>query len=85
MEITCTLSERELARQRERWQGVGYRRWLTADGLRLTFDRFDGPELRELVALENECCAWAEWTVEGEAVVVRSTGYGVETLHGMFG
>ena len=85
MEITCTVSGRELARQRERGQALGYRRRLTADGLRLTFDRFDEAELRELVALENECCAWAEWTVDGEAVVVRSTGYGVETLHGMFG
>ena len=44
--------------------------------------------LRELVAVENECCSWAAWAVEtnGEATVldVRSTGPGIATLHGMF-
>ena len=84
MEITCTLNGKDLARQRERWQALGYRREVTADGLRLTFERPDDAELRELVALENACCAWAEWTVDGDTVVVRSTGHGVETLHAMF-
>ena len=96
MEITCTLDGKDLARQRERWQALGYRRELTADGLRLTFDRPDPAELRELVALENACCAWAHWSVEGDADVVlstgcvtndlvtNSTGYGIQTLHRMF-
>ena len=84
MEISCTLNGKDLARQRERWAALGYRRELIADGLRLNFDRPDAAELRRLVALENECCAWADWTVEGEAVVIRSTEDGVATLHGMF-
>jgi hypothetical protein len=84
MEITCTLNGQDLARQRGRWQALGFHRELTDDGLRLTFDRPDEAELRELVALENDCCAWARWTVEGDAVVVRSTGHGIEALHGMF-
>jgi hypothetical protein len=84
MEISCKLNSAELGRQRERWQALGYRRELTADGIRLTFERPDEDELRELVALESECCGWAEWRVDGDAVVVSSTGYGVETLHRMF-
>ena len=85
MDITCRLNGKALARQGERWRALGYRRELTPDGLRLTFARHDEAELRRLVAIENECCAWAQWTLEGDVVVVRSTGYGVETLHGMFG
>ena len=84
MEITCRLNGDDLARQGERWRALGYRRELTADGLRLTFERPDEAELRALVTVENECCGWARWTVDGETVVVRSSGYGIETLYGMF-
>jgi hypothetical protein len=85
MEITCTLTRAELGRRRERWQALRPRRELTADGLRLRFDGADEAELRELAALENDCCAWAQWRVDGGDVVVTSTGHGVEVLHTMFG
>jgi len=84
MEISCKLTAGQLGRQRERWLALGPRRELTADGLRLTFEHPDPDELRELVAIERECCAWAEWRLEGDAVVVSSTGHGVAALHGMF-
>ena len=46
-------------------------------------------ELQALIAVENDCCAWAAWTVEhdGDGALVmaaRSQGEGVATLHGMF-
>jgi hypothetical protein len=84
MEITCTLTNADLARQRGRWQALGYTREVIADGLRLSFERADEAELRELVAIENDCCAWAQWRVEGGDVVVTSTGHGIEVLHAMF-
>ena len=45
-------------------------------------------ELRALVAVENDCCRWASWSVDRkEGVLVmaaRSKGEGISTLHGMF-
>ena len=45
--------------------------------------------LRALVALENECCPWARWTLARRAGVivldVGSTGTGIAALHGWLG
>ena len=68
--VACTLSDTDLKTQRERWIDVsanfGIGREQTSDGLRLTFK--DHPaveqELRALVAVENDCCSWASWSVE---------------------
>jgi len=62
----------------------------TAHGLRLSFRPEPGAEeeLRALVAVENECCPWADWTIEttDEQIVldVHSTAAGIATLPGMF-
>ena len=92
--VACTLSDTNLKTQRDRWITVGTNfgisRGKTDDGLRLAFT--DHPaveqELRALVALENDCCSWASWSVEREEGVLvmaaRSKGEGVATLHGMF-
>jgi hypothetical protein len=92
--VACTLSAAGLASQAARWERLGARamteRTETADGLRISFrpEPHAEQELRELVAVENECCAWATWTVRSEAgqlvLDVRSAGEGVSTLHGMF-
>ena len=38
--------------------------------------------------VENECCAWADWTVQADAgqivLDVRAAGSGVAALHGLF-
>src|SRR5262245_17092614 len=93
--VACTLIDTDLKTQRERWitlgESFGLGRFETDDGLRLTFR--DHPaveaELRALVAVENECCSWAAWSVEraGDGALVmaaRSEGEGVAALHGMF-
>jgi hypothetical protein len=92
--VTCTLTPAGLAEQAERWQRLLARamteRAETADGLRISFRPGPGTEevLRWLVAVESECCAWADWTVAMSAgtlvLDVRSTGAGTATLHGMF-
>ena len=89
--IACTLTPGGLAAQRRRWERLIARaltsRAETADGLRLTFRPEAEAELRALVAVETECCAWAAWTVEpiaGAVVLdVRSAGEGVATVRGM--
>jgi hypothetical protein len=94
MKIACTLTGKDQKSQHERWLTLrekhGLARTEAHDGLRLTFE--DHPEveaeLHALVAVENECCAWATWNVErGGGVIVmaaRSTGDGIATLHTMF-
>jgi hypothetical protein len=92
--VACTLSDTNLKTQRERWINVGTNfgilREQTGDGLRLTFK--DHPaveqELHALVAVENDCCSWASWSVDREdgmhIMAARSKGEGISTLHGMF-
>jgi hypothetical protein len=92
--VACTLGKADLGAQAQRWRRVrneaGLGRKETADGLRLTFRDAPevGDELRALVAVENECCAWARWDVSREngelIMLVRSSGQGVATLHAMF-
>ena len=92
--VACRLSVADLAAQARRWQRLMARamtnRTETADGLRLSFRPDPGAEeeLRTLVAVENECCAWAAWTVDtGNEMItldVRSAGDGIAALRSMF-
>jgi hypothetical protein len=92
--VACTLTSADLAAQSARWEQLAARamteRIETAHGLRISFraDLGAEEELRALVAVENECCTWAGWTIEmnaGQIVLnVHSTGEGIATLHGMF-
>ncbi len=92
--VACSLSSSGLAAQSERWAALRKRselRQVDSPAGKSIFFRGDAgvaEELAELVAVENECCSWASWSVEatpGEvAVHVVSTGEGVATLHGMF-
>jgi hypothetical protein len=92
--VACTLNAGDLAAQAARWlrlrASTRHDRAATEDGLRLTFDDTVevAAELRALVAVENDCCSWANWTVRrenGQLVMhATSTAHGVDALHGMF-
>ncbi len=94
MPVACSLTSADLAAQAGRWEQLAARamtgRAETAHGLRISFRPEDGAEdeLCKLIAVENECCGWADWTVRtgGGLLVldVRSTGDGIATLHSMF-
>lgn len=94
-DIACDLGGDKAATQVERWLQLGKQAGLgrveTPDGLEI---RFRGEaaverELRDLVAVESDCCAWARWEVHrvgGELVMrVSSTPEGATALHAMFG
>jgi hypothetical protein len=91
--IACTLTPADLAARRGRWERIAARavteRAQTADGLRVSFLPEPGAEqeLRALAAAENQCCAWAEWTVEADdgqlVLTAHATGEGVAALHAM--
>jgi hypothetical protein len=92
--VACTLTSVDLAAQRRRWErlagGAMTERIEAADGLRMVFRPEPGAEeeLRALVAVENECCRWAEWKVAAEdgqiVLAVRAAGDGITALHRMF-
>lgn len=92
--VACTLASPGLAAQAARWQRLAARAMIeraeTGDGLRLSFRVGPGveEELRALVAVENECCSWAHWTLRaapGQVVLdVRSEADGIAALRGMF-
>lgn len=92
--VACTLNAAGLAAQAGRWTQLMAMamsdRAETPDGLRITFRHKPGvaEELRSLVGVERECCRWAEWSVEATAhhqvLEIRSTGAGIDVLHGMF-
>jgi hypothetical protein len=94
--ISCTLSSRDLTARGRRW------RWLRdraagqvavgtiPGGVRLRFPVGTGTEqeLRELAALERECCSFADWvvTVDGDSTCldVTSDGNAVAAIQSMF-
>jgi hypothetical protein len=66
--IACTLGPRDLAAQQSRWRALTIEeREETSDGIRIAFAPGVERELHELVAVENECCPWARWTVRNGA------------------
>jgi hypothetical protein len=92
--VACSLSAAGLAAHLDRWHRLASRamteRAETADGVRVRFRAGPGveEELRGLVGVENECCSWADWTVQaspGQVMLdVTSDGDGIAALHGMF-
>jgi hypothetical protein len=92
--IACTLTADDLAKLRDRWHELASTAFVarekTHDGLRLVFRPDPGvaEQLERLIAVERECCAWADWRLEsadsGVVVDVCSRGDGVAALHTMF-
>jgi hypothetical protein len=94
-QIACSLGAGDLRSQEQRWaelvRGAGLDRAATVEGVALTFRASPDVEreLRELVAVENECCAWARWEVRAEGdggLVMQASagGDGVAVLRSMF-
>jgi hypothetical protein len=92
--IACSLGQEELAERRERWHALVaeslIERSETTNGVRLAFrsGRSTEHELRELAALERECCAFARFDVRstGEQVLldVSAPAEGIAAVQAMF-
>jgi hypothetical protein len=86
--VACTLGSGELAGRAARWQALAARAHgrlaRTEHGARLSFAAGEGVagELRELVALERDCCAFATWSVRehGDQVLVEIGGDSPEAV-----
>jgi hypothetical protein len=88
--MRCTLTSDELATRGARWRALGAADVAdTTNGLRLSFPVQVELELRELAALERECCSFARWDVtrDGDRAVLDITAEGeaVAAVQSMFG
>jgi hypothetical protein len=94
--VACSLEQRQLPERMQRWQALAARAALdiaaNERGLRLILRAEAGVEeaLDELVALERECCAFADWSVRptGAEIVLETTGASEESVaavQAMFG
>ena len=89
--IACSLSAGDRTARSERWRRLDVAdRIQTAGGLTLVFRRGPGveAELEALVALERECCAFATWSVRGDAehvvLEIGASGESIPAVHAMF-
>jgi hypothetical protein len=88
--MKCTLTSVELVTRGERWRALGAADVVdTTNGLRLSFPAHTEPELRKLVELERDCCAFASWdvTMQGDRTVLDITAEGeaVAAVQALFG
>jgi hypothetical protein len=92
--IACTLGVSDLSEQRSRWFELAGRtrveRSELPTGLRLVFGEAPGvgEALEQLVDVERECCAFADWELnrgEGESTLdITAQGDAIDVVQGMF-
>jgi hypothetical protein len=86
--IACSLSPAGRASRGDRWRALveetGVEIVEVPQGLELRFGTGAERELRELAELERECCAFADWTVEGTTLVVTGEGDAVPVVQSLF-
>jgi hypothetical protein len=76
MTIACTLTSAERRARRDQVAALAERSLRSRDGHRLVFDPAAAPALRELVALEAECCPFLTLDLrrDGDALALTVTG-----------
>lgn len=95
MRGACSLTSEALGDRRQAWQRLAdaalHTQRATTRGVELAYRSEEGVEgqLRELAALEAECCSFADWAVDrrGEDVLltVTTAPESVAAVHDLFG
>ncbi len=86
--VACSLGPDDLAERQRRWRALAGRAIIglvpTGYGLRLRFRDEPGveAELRQLAALERNCCAFADWAVlaDGGAIALDVRGKSADSV-----
>ena len=94
-EIACSLEGADRGSRRDRWSRLRAVSEIdavpTRGGIRMRFTPEAGveQELEQLLALERDCCAFADWAIRREGgtlvVEVASDEAGADVLREMFG
>ena len=86
--IACSLQHAELDERLAAWRRLADRhlreRQEIPGGVALTYAPAAADALRELAALETQCCAWATWRVDGARLEVTAPGDGEAAVRSMF-
>lgn len=90
----CALGRGDLVGRRQRWLRLSERALIEKRpipaGVQLRFEGLDAVEreLRDLVALERDCCSFAEWALsrrDGElSLEVTATGDAIAAVRALF-
>lgn len=76
--IACTLAVSDGAARVAAWQALLARSLVSRrevdGGVELVFRPDD--DLATLVSLERDCCAWAQWSLDGSTLVVTAADAG---------
>lgn len=86
--VACSLSQADLASRQQRWLRLGERAHTgtvtTSNGLQLSFRTEPTTEnkLNELIALERDCCAFANWSLHshGDTLALDVTAHSAEGI-----
>src|ERR1700736_3547910 len=86
--IMCTLTSAELEDVGGAWQKL-FRTSLLArvsvpGGLRLSFSPGGEQALRQLIAIERDCCPWITFVLDAPSVTLRAEAEGEERIRAMW-
>ena len=87
-EIACTLTLGDLQDQRGAWQKLFRTSLVSTEpiqgGLRITVTPGGERALKQLIAIEQHCCAWINFVVDGPTVALTAEGDGEQVIRAMF-
>jgi hypothetical protein len=72
-DISCRLDAEQRPRQASAWAELAplaLERHAEPGRLSVVFDLQAGPRLQQLIDIERECCAWAQWQLDGTRLEV---------------
>lgn len=86
--IVCTLRGAELRDRgkawRKLWASGMVRRERAPHGIRLEAEPGAVDALHQLIELEQDCCAWIDFAVDGRGATLTADGFGEAVLATMF-
>ena|ERR1700694_839833 len=87
--IACSLSASSLGVREDEWRALLDASLARSErierGVRITVQATASGELRRLIDLERDCCAWMEFQFDApETVVITAPAAGVDVLVAMF-
>ena len=87
-EIACTLTLGDLKDQRGAWQELFRTSLVSSDpipgGLRITVTPGGERALKQLIAIEQHCCSWITFVVDGPSAELTAEGDGEKVIRAMF-
>ena len=87
-EIACTLTLDDLKDVRGAWQKLLRTSLVSRDevpgGLRITVTPGGENALKQLIDIEQQCCSWITFVVDGPTVELTAQGAGEQVIRAMF-